>query len=1142
MSGNYRDEIAAEIIARIEAGTAPWLKPWTAGALGAAPLNPITGKPYRGINSLWLYLQGHSDPRWLTYRQAAELGGQVRKGEKSTTIEYWQWTERTAVKDSEGKPVLDAEGREQYETVRLERPKVFYAKVFNAEQIDGLQPWKAPAPVAIPQLLERAETMIAGAGVPVLHDQNDRAFYRPSTDKIHLPPVASFKNQVAYYETVLHELGHATGHQSRLNREFGPFGGEVYAREELRAEIASYMLAKDLGISFDPSNHAAYVKSWLKVLTEDKNEIFRAARDAEIIKTWVMEPERRQELERTGQVVSVEKPIREEMSMTAAAVAAWNSGRTKEYTEWQELGSGYAVRESTTHPVREIRAPGGQVLVDGIDSNGKHYNEYEFSSTNPLARGEMAWVDQAQNYISGLELPKVGSAFEKASREQNLSQKPLPHREREAVGQVEKGGQPPAQSPRVYLDVPFSQKDAAKAAGARWDKDAKSWYITTADDPKHFAQWQKAPTREAPPQALKMDAGTLYVGWHTPTIPGMEAVVASQSAGLPLGKYVALDRPFESNAHDPAAAKAVEVHLVKVYDPEGILDPANIQRDQGVWDAMGAAMDKDPGIANARNFNEVKQRSAEAQTNFLRSNGYEGWVRWIDGIDRHEDPEMANRELIVFDRERVKDRQAPEQRQVAAQDIPAELRLYVQAVEKAGTQAERGEALTDLIMAVGDLPLNRQVEVLPTVEKYGISRASVDEYMKFSGRDAFEDAATDRAIAAMEVRQRDELKATPTTRAYIAVPYSERNEAKAAGAKWDRAAKSWYAPEGSDPGAFSKWAGKSASRNEMSPKEEFAEFLKANDLKLDGDPEMDGKWHRVPTSTDKGREKSGSYRGFLDGRPAGQAKAGWNAPTVQWVSTGVALTDEERARVQAEAAQVRADREANRQAAADKAAKTAYGIWQNLPDSPAMISPYLARKGVGAHGVKIDGEGKLVVPARDANGKLWTLQFIGKDGKLWLKDSQKVGSMHVIEPTGKGTLDSLRPNDPVIIAEGYATGARIFEATKRPVVIAFDCGNLQAVAEAVHAKFPDRPILLAGDNDHARVNAAGMPENIGVIKAEAAAKAVGGHVVTPKFTPQEMVKGLTDFDDLGKSRGNAAVRQSIEGALSKSQGQERGIA
>jgi antirestriction protein ArdC len=153
----------------------------------------------------------------------------VRGGERATGIEYWQWSVREAVKDEDGKPVLDDDGKERYQTYRLDRPRVFYAKVFNAEQIDGLAPWIAPAPSFDP--LERAEAIVAGAGVPVLHDQHDRAFYRPMTDEIHLPPMAAFKGAAEYYETALHELGHATGHESRLDRFFGPFGSEGYARE-----------------------------------------------------------------------------------------------------------------------------------------------------------------------------------------------------------------------------------------------------------------------------------------------------------------------------------------------------------------------------------------------------------------------------------------------------------------------------------------------------------------------------------------------------------------------------------------------------------------------------------------------------------------------------------------------------------------------------------------------------------------------------------------------------------------------------------------------------------------------------------------------------------------------------------------------
>ncbi len=175
------------------------------------------------------------------------------------------------------------------------------------------------------------------------------------------------------------------------------------------------------------------------------------------------------------------------------------------------------------------------------------------------------------------------------------------------------------------------------------------------------------------------------------------------------------------------------------------------------------------------------------------------------------------------------------------------------------------------------------------------------------------------------------------------------------------------------------------------------------------------------------------------------------------------------------------------------------------------------------------------MPARDADGKLWSIQFVGDEGKVWIKDSRKAGTMHVVEPTGKGTLDVLADSrhGAVIVAEGYATASTIHEDTGRPVVVAFDCGNLRAVAEAVRAKFPDRPVLIAADNDHARLNEKGEKENIGVIKAGDAARAVGGDFVAPAFTAEEMAKGLTDFNDLGRARGKAAVGQAIEEAVAK---------
>ncbi|MAO55941.1 MAG: hypothetical protein CMM61_09595 [Rhodospirillaceae bacterium] len=293
---DFRTDVAEEMIRQIEAGTAPWQKPWEPGKFRLAPHNPVSGTDYRGINAWWLDLQGREDPRWLTYRQAANEGYQVRKGEKATWVEYWQWTDREPVRDEDGNQLVDEEGKKRFRDVRLDRPKVFYAAVFNGEQIEGLEPHLVPAPDWRPD--ERAEEMIQAAGVPVYYDQADAAFYQPKADEIHMPPAAAFPAKYDFYATALHELGHATGNENRLAREFGPFGSEVYAKEELRAEMASFMVTTEIGLGHYPERHAGYVENWLEALKKDKNLLFQAARDAELARAWLMEPERRPELEK----------------------------------------------------------------------------------------------------------------------------------------------------------------------------------------------------------------------------------------------------------------------------------------------------------------------------------------------------------------------------------------------------------------------------------------------------------------------------------------------------------------------------------------------------------------------------------------------------------------------------------------------------------------------------------------------------------------------------------------------------------------------------------------------------------------------------------------------------------------------------
>ena len=300
MAREYIDRIAGTLIEQLKAGTAPWVKPWQPGAR-FMPYNPTTGNSYHGMNAVWLMSlaesRGYADARWMTYRQAQAADAQVRKGEKGAVIQFWKWQGLEPLRDADGRPVLNPDDSPALQAVRYERPRVWSAVVFNADQIDGLAAATDRPTLLAWQRHGRAEQILARFDARINHVRGDQAFYRLADDSITLPVRAQFASADGYYATALHEVGHATGHPSRLNREdLGhPFGSEAYAREELRAEIASLMLGEQLGIGYDPGQHSAYIGSWIRVLENDPREIFRAAAAAEKIVVLVRSFERERE-------------------------------------------------------------------------------------------------------------------------------------------------------------------------------------------------------------------------------------------------------------------------------------------------------------------------------------------------------------------------------------------------------------------------------------------------------------------------------------------------------------------------------------------------------------------------------------------------------------------------------------------------------------------------------------------------------------------------------------------------------------------------------------------------------------------------------------------------------------------------------
>jgi antirestriction protein ArdC len=261
-------EITARIVARLKAGVVPWRQPWSSKGFGVMPRNAATQRAYSGANVILLWSRaqesGYAAPLWLTFKQALELGGNVRKGDKGETVIY---VAKIIKEDKDG--------------AKRTIPFLKAYTVFNIAQCDNL-PAKIAAPNADAHIVnpntrdEIAEAFIASTGADLRHGEA-RAYYRPIGDYINLPPFKTFNGASSYYGTAFHELGHWTGAEKRLDRTFGKkFGDQAYSAEELVAELTSAFLCGEFGFDNDGAD-AAYIAHWVSFLTDHSGAIVAAA-------------------------------------------------------------------------------------------------------------------------------------------------------------------------------------------------------------------------------------------------------------------------------------------------------------------------------------------------------------------------------------------------------------------------------------------------------------------------------------------------------------------------------------------------------------------------------------------------------------------------------------------------------------------------------------------------------------------------------------------------------------------------------------------------------------------------------------------------------------------------------------------------
>jgi antirestriction protein ArdC len=274
--------ITERILALLEQGTIPWQKPWATNGEDCMPRNLTSRKPYRGVNVFLLHAMSYASPYWLTFRQAQELGGNVRKGEKACPVVFWKW--------------LDLEGNEPDEKKRV--PMLRYYSVFNVAQCEGIEASAPESKGREHSPIEAAERIVTTMPQkPVLQHGGTRACYLPAFDRVDMPRPETFQSPEAYYDTLFHELTHSTGHETRLNRkgvagsegEWSAFGSTPYAKEELVAEMGGAFLCSHAGIvERTINNSAAYVAGWLERLRNDNRLVVQAAAQAQKAADYIL--------------------------------------------------------------------------------------------------------------------------------------------------------------------------------------------------------------------------------------------------------------------------------------------------------------------------------------------------------------------------------------------------------------------------------------------------------------------------------------------------------------------------------------------------------------------------------------------------------------------------------------------------------------------------------------------------------------------------------------------------------------------------------------------------------------------------------------------------------------------------------------
>ncbi|MDE7315828.1 MAG: ssDNA-binding domain-containing protein [Mucispirillum sp.] len=494
---NQYRELANKFAELIEKNEAPWQKSWNSN--GFLPYNIKTGREYNGINLLNLMSvaadKGYEDSRWLTFLQAGEQEAKVRAGEKGVHIMYLQTTETK-------KEIDEITGEEIVVIEKLEKPRAVWSVVFNAEQCEGLPALEQKQIDFNP--IERAEEILNNSGAKIKHKAQDRAYYSPVTDTITLPLKEQFISSEEYYRTALHELGHWTGHSSRNNRDMsGTFGTESYAKEELVAEITSFLVGTQCGLGHEPDkNNIAYLKSWSKAIRDEPSFLFNAVKEADRAAKLILGNELILENDKEkgffkDLVINfawseMDFGIKDDTILRGEEAYKFLDKLVKSDTEQhkiqERIKNGENIDEAYYYKTRFVLSYKGhnaeslRIDIGDYEFGGKEKVSDALEDRAKMYPNELIPNNELQNFKK--EEDRYLEYLQQINTNEQTMEKETPE------NKIDKDINDRINSV-TYINVPKVEKDEVKSLGAKWDRNNVCWFVPADIDAFLFNKWEK---------------------------------------------------------------------------------------------------------------------------------------------------------------------------------------------------------------------------------------------------------------------------------------------------------------------------------------------------------------------------------------------------------------------------------------------------------------------------------------------------------------------------------------------------------------------------------------------------------------------------------------------------------------------------